>query len=173
LNDYKTQFSEDTAALIATNIADRTERMAAVHALIDRYIEANGEVPDRAQLERLTDYILREELTDRNRMKSREEEYPFLSERQMDRRYESEYAEALAEDYDSNGRNCAKPERRHRIAKEQRFIDRKSQQENRARNRQYKRDTSPGEVITYNLRENDGKLTDSFVQCCGIIGRLA
>lgn len=168
MNDYKTQFNEEATYLIACEIEDRGERMAAVQALIDRYINEHGAPPDPAQLERLTDYILREELTDPNRMKVRDSEYPFLSERQLDRRYESEYAEELADDYDSNGRNCAKPERRRRIAKEQRFIDRESKQKNRARNAQYKRDTSPGAIKTYNLRENGGELTESFVQCRGI-----
>ena len=163
MNDYKTQFNEEVTSIIAANIADRTERMSAVQALIDRYVSAQGKTPDAAQLERLTDYILREELTDRTRTKTRDEEYPFLSERQMDRRYESEYAEHLADSYDTGGRNCAKPERRHRTAKEQRFIDRASQQKNRVRKAQYKRDTSPGAVETYNLRDTGGILADEFV----------
>lgn len=173
MNDYKTQLSEDTTALIATNIADRTERMAAVQALIDRYIEINGEVPDRAQLERLTDYVLREELMDPNRMKVSEQEYPFLSTRQLERRQDREYSISLAESYDTDGVNRAKPERRHRTAKELRYIDKTAQTKNRARKVQYKRDTSPGVVDRYNLRETSGELTEPFVLSRGLGERWA
>lgn len=172
-NDYKTQFNEDTTALIDANIEDRTERMAAVQALIDRYVETNGEIPDRAQLERLSDYILREELTNPNRMKVRDEEYPFLSARQLERRQDYEYSIDLAESYDTDGTNCAKPERRHRTAKEQRFIDKVAQAKNRRRNAQYKRDTSTVTTAEYNLHETGGELTEPFVQCRGLGERWA
>lgn len=171
MNDYKAEFTSQVDALIAANIEDRTERMAAVQALTDRYIEAHGEAPDAAQIERLTDYILREELTCTDRMKARNEEYPFLSERQLERRQEHEYSEGLAESYDTDGVNRAKPERRHRTAKEHRFVDKVAQAKNRKRNAQYKRDTSPGPVVTYNLRDTGGVLADEFVECRGIAYR--
>jgi len=172
LNDYKAEFITQVDELIAAHIEDRTERMSAVKALTDRYIETYGTPPDAVQLERLTDYILREELTDPDRMKTRKEEYPFLSERQLERRQEHEYSEGLAETYDTDGINRAKPERRHRTAKEHRFVDKVAQAKNRKRNAQYKRNTSPGPVISYNMRDTGGALADEFVQCCGISRRI-
>ena len=173
MTDYKTQFIEKVDEIIAANIEDRTERMSAVRVLVAGYIDENGTPPDPTQLERLTDYILREELSNPNRMKMREMEYPFLSARQMERRQDKEYSLSLAESYDTDGVNRAKPERRHRTAKEIRFIDKAAQAKNRARKAQYKRDTSPGLIDKYNLRDTDGELTEPFVQCRGTGRRWA
>jgi hypothetical protein len=165
LNNYREDFEREVTAFLINNEPNRPKRMSLISAMIDRYVTKYDETPPSAQLERLTNGILHEELADPNRMKVRDTEYPFLSERQFDRRYESEYSLDLAESYDTNGKNHAKPERRHRIAKEQRFIDKLVQQKNRGRNQQYKRDTSPGEVKTYNLQDTGGVLADDFVQC--------
>ncbi|MEC0370029.1 hypothetical protein [Paenibacillus chibensis] len=163
MNDYKAEFITQVDELIAANIEDRTERMAAVKALTDRYIDAHGTTPDAAQLERLTDYILREELTDSRPDKMTLEEYPIMSERQEERRRDNEYSLDLAESYDLDGVNRAKPERRHRTAREHRFVDKLAQTKNRRRKAQYKRDTSPGPVESYNLRDTGGALADEFV----------
>lgn len=158
--DYKTEFHDAVTDLIAENITDRGERMAAVHALTDAYIDSVGIAPDSLELERLSDYILREELTDKRRNKVQDEEYPFLSESQLNRRRDHEYSLSLAETYDLAGVNQAKPERRRRTAREERFIDRAARRKNRARNAQYRRDTSPGPVV--------GVVSASFTQCVGI-----
>lgn len=158
--DYKAEFHDAVTDLIAENIADRGERMAAVHALTEAYIDSVGVAPDSAELERLTNYILREELTDKRRNKMQTEEYPFMSETQLNRRRDHEYSLSLAESYDLTGVNRAKPERRRRTAREERFIDRAARRKNRARNAQYRRDTSPGPVV-------DGA-SASFTQCAGI-----
>lgn len=173
MTDYKTQFSEDAAALIASNIADRTERMAAVQALIDRYIEANGEVPDRAQLERLTDYILREELTDRHPDKITRNEYPFMSTWQLELRHDRETSLKVAEETGTDGRDYRVPKRRKRSTYENIHVDQAAKIRNKERADRYKRDTSASPVTSYNLRENGGELTDEFVQCRGISRRLA
>lgn len=158
--DYKAEFHDAVTDLIAEDIADRGERMAAVHALTEAYIDSVGVAPDSAELERLTDYILREELTDKRRNKVQDEEYPFLSESQLGRRRDHEYSLSLAETYDLAGVNRAKPERRHRTAREERFIDRAARRKNRARMAQYRRDTSPGPVV-------EGA-SMPFTQCVGI-----
>ncbi|WP_103110262.1 hypothetical protein [Brevibacillus reuszeri] len=190
MTDFKTKFNEDTTALIAANIADRTERMAAVQALIDRYIEANGEIPDRAQLERLTDYVLREELTDPDPYKSEHNEYPILSEIQLSRRREGRRGSArtnirgetpIRSDGDedttsdkhapvgvflaSDGKDYRKPIRRTRGKNELIYMDEHAKIRNKQRAEQYKKDTSPGAVISYNLRETGGELTEPFVAC--------
>lgn len=161
--DYKAEFHDAVTDLIAEDITDRGERMAAVHALTEAYIDSVGVAPDQAELERLTNYILREELTDRHPDKITRDDYPFMSDWQLGRREDHEYSIRLAESYDLTGVNCAKPERRRRTAREERFIDRAARRKNRARNAQYRRDTSPGSVV-------DGA-SASFTQCVGIADR--
>ncbi|WP_418041108.1 hypothetical protein [Paenibacillus xylanilyticus] len=63
--------------------------------------------------------------------------------------------------------------RRRRTAKEWRNVDASARETNRARDAKYKRDTSPGAVVTYNLYENGGELTEPFVNCVGIGKRWA
>jgi hypothetical protein len=159
------------------DVADRTQRMELVKHIADDYVKAHAEVNqialdrwaergykcqrpspiplDSALIDRLTDVILDEELTDMHPDKMTRNEYPIMSERQEFTRREREYSIDLAESYDTDGINHAKPSRRRRTAKEERFIDKASRTKNRARNAQYKRDTSPGPVITYNLRDLD------------------
>lgn len=158
--DYKAEFHDAVTDLIAEDITDRGERMAAVYALTEAYIDSVGVAPGPAELERLTDYVLREELTDRHPDKITRDDYPFMSDWQLGRREDHEYSLSLADTYDQNGVNRAKPERRRRTAREERFIDRAARRKNRARNAQYRRDTSPGPVV-------DGA-SASFTQCAGI-----
>ncbi|UNL92782.1 hypothetical protein CPY53_04065 [Paenibacillus polymyxa] len=171
--DYKVKFAEDVTKLIAEDIADRNERMAAVSALIEDYVMRYGEYPDTIQLERLTDYILREELTNTDRMKARNDEYPFLSERQFERRREREVPLEVAEEYGADGRNYRVPKRRKRSIKELIFVDEHAKIHNKLRAARYRRDTVPGPVITYNLNETGGELTEEFTQCVGISDRLS
>ncbi|MFD1268090.1 hypothetical protein [Paenibacillus motobuensis] len=83
-----------------------------------------------------------------------------MSEHQEERRRDNEYADVLAESYDSSGKNRAEPVRRIRIARERYFVDQLASRQNRERNAQYRRDTSPGLVT-------EGAGT-SFEQCSGI-----
>lgn len=131
--------------------------------------EGPATVPvDSALLDRLADVILYEELTDTSKNKMTREEYPIMSEYQEDRRRDNEYADVLAESYDSNGVNHAKPERRHRTERDNRFVEKEARTKNRARKAQYLKDTSPGAVVTYNLYETGGILADEFVNCTGL-----
>ncbi|WP_339273766.1 hypothetical protein MKY59_21465 [Paenibacillus sp. FSL W8-0426] len=173
MSNYKAEFADKVTEIIGLNIEDRTERMAAVSALIDSYVEAHGVSPDPAQLDILSDYILREELTNTDRMKSRNEEYPFLSERQFERRRENEVPLEVAEEYGADGRNYRVPKRRKRSTKELIHVDEHAKIRNQARAKQYKRDTAPGPVIPYNLYETGGELTEPFVNCRGLGKRWA
>lgn len=193
MNDYKAEFITQVNELIAANIEDRTERMAAVKALTDRYIDAHGTTPDAAQIERLTDYILREELTDPDPYKSEHNEYPILSEIQLARRREGRRGSAntnvrgetpIKSDGDdentsdkhsgagvylaSDGRDYRKPIRRTRSKSELIYVDEHAKIRNKQRAEQYKRDTAAGPVERYNLRDTGGALADEFVQCRGI-----
>jgi hypothetical protein len=163
-DDYKTAFSDAVADLIEEGIEDRAERMLAVQALIDAYIDSVGETPDGEQLERLTDYILAEELTDKHKNKVSATEYPFMSTWQLDVRRNREYSVDLAENHGTDGVNYNLPTRRRRRAKEMRFIDKVSQIKNKRRNAQYRKDTAPGEIVRYNLTDGEG-FTPEFVQC--------
>lgn len=172
-HDYKAEFSVNVTELIERSITDRTERMAAVQELIDAYIDSVGKRPDGAELERLTDYILREELTDPHPDKVTRNEYPFMSDWQLDLRRDREYSLDLAENHGIDGKDYRQPTRRRRTAKEERFIDKVAQLKNKRRNAQYKQDTSPGKLETYNLRDNGGELTEPFVTCRGTGERWA
>lgn len=190
MNDYKAEFITQVNELIAADIEDRTERMAAVKALIDRYIDAHGAAPYAAQIERLTDYILREELTDPDPYKSEHNEYPILSEIQLARRREGRRGSAstnvrgetpIKSDGDdentsdkhagagvylaSDGRDYRRPIRRTRSKCELIYVDEHAKIRNKQRAEQYKRDTAPGPVVTYNLRDTGGALADEFVEC--------
>ncbi|MFW5434334.1 hypothetical protein [Paenibacillus apiarius] len=167
-SDYKAAFERAATCLIDAKIEDRDERMTAVQALIDEYVAQIGERPDGAILEQLTDYILFEELEGDTRTDKINDEYPILSERQMARRYEREYSLDLAENHDTDGVSRAAPTRRRRIAKEERFVDKLARMKNRQRKAQYKRDTSPGALETYDLRNTGGAFADDFVSCRGL-----
>lgn len=169
---------------IRYDILRREHRIALIRAVSEDYVKAHAEHTeivldnwrasggkserpatqplDSALLERLADAVLDEELTDQRRSKAHEE-YPILSERQLDRRYEHEYSIDLADSYDTDGKNRAKPYRRPRTNSENRFIDRESRRKNRRRNAQYKKDSANGPVVSYNLYDTGGELAESFV----------
>lgn len=161
--NYREEFEQRVTLFLEDVEPNRTKRIAMIDAMINDYVTRYGESPPSDQLERLADAIMHEEITDRHPDKMSRAEFPIMSQRQLERRHDREYNFDLAENYDVNGKNYGKPERRHRIAKEQRFIERTAQQRNRARNAQYKRDTSPGTVAIYNLRDTGGALADEFV----------
>ncbi|MCG7407712.1 hypothetical protein MH117_09775 [Paenibacillus sp. ACRRX] len=175
-SDYKGTFERAATCLIDAKIEDRDERMTAVQALIDEYITQIGEKPDGTILEQLTDYILREELTDDNPHKVTHNEYPFLSRMQLERR---QFGQRGSQDsniggessldsfhtYDADGRNHRYPARRKLTEHEQLFVDQYTKIRNKARAEQYKLDTSPGAVLAYNLYDTGGELTQEFVAC--------
>lgn len=87
---------------LAEQIEDRAERIAAVGAWTDAYIDKHGQRPPAQQLELLADYILREELADKNPDKMTREEYPIMSEWQRVRRLKSRIMAGVVEiDYRS------------------------------------------------------------------------
>jgi hypothetical protein len=147
--DYKAAFSAAVTDLIASNRANpipRAERMRLIGALIDEYIASTGERPDAAELERLADAVLYEELTDTNRMKSRDEEYPILSEHQLARRQSGKYKRwdtegevplEVALHYATDGHNYCFPNRRRRTIEEMIWMDWHSRSRNKDRRDHY------------------------------------
>jgi len=93
----------------------RRERMLLVRETVEVYVVQTGQKPDAGQLGRLTDYILHEELSDRNLYKVRHNEYPILSVRQFKTRRKRESSLKLAEERGSDGRNYAPPVPRKRL----------------------------------------------------------
>ncbi|MGF9711641.1 hypothetical protein [Paenibacillus naphthalenovorans] len=163
---------------------------------LDRWNEggAKGERPspvsvDTALLGRLADAVLNEELTDTDAHKVAHSEYPFLSETQMARRQEGRRGsdrtnmsgESAFETYDgaakhhsgmsaqlaTDGRSYRMPIRRTRGKYELAYIDQNAKGRNKERREQYVKDTAPGPLVTYNLRDTGGELADEFVQCRG------
>lgn len=93
--DYKTQFETYVNTLITSlresdseAISNRDVRAEEIKSLTDAYVGTVGERPEPKQLERLADLLLYEELHDTNRMKVRNNEYPILSDTQIQRRQE-------------------------------------------------------------------------------------
>lgn len=161
--NFREQFNSRVASFIAQHINDRQTRIDAVRRLIDEYVETHGERPPAYSLNLLSEYLLYEELKDRAKNKVSATEYPFLSEHQFERRTVREYSLTLADDYDADGVNRKKPIRRRRTAKEIYYVDKTSRMKNRRRKAAYKRDTSPGRIVEYNLRDIDGQFTEAFV----------
>jgi hypothetical protein len=147
--DYKTEFNNAVTALVAQKIADRVERMAVIESLINEYMVGTGELPERIQLERLTDAILMEELTDMHPDKVTNNEFPFLSEWQFNLRRDNEYSLKLAEETDTNGRDHKVGKRRVRTSKENAMIDKYAKSRNEERRRQYRKDTEVSTVTTW------------------------
>lgn len=148
MND-RIAFNEAVTELIAENITDRSERIKAVEALTDAYVDSTGEAPEPLQLERLTDYLLLEELNNNYSDKVTQTEYPFFSERQLDRRHKKETTVKAAEYIGMDGRNHKAGKRRKRNKWETSFIDKNAKIRNAERKAQYRKDTAPSHVFTY------------------------
>lgn len=72
-------------------VTSRKKRMAEVERLTDEYIASTGLVPDGALLERMTNVILHEELTDNDEHKMSRNEYPIMSDSMYERRVEGKH----------------------------------------------------------------------------------
>ncbi|TCM89621.1 hypothetical protein EV294_11286 [Paenibacillus sp. BK033] len=152
------------------DLADRSQRIELIRYVTRDYALEHGEVNQRtidaweerdckgerpaslpldsAMLDRLTDAILDEELTDPNPHKIAQEEYPFMSDRQLDLRRDRETGLKEAEETGTDGRNYRKPTKRLRTRYENWRVDNGAQIRNVERAAQYKRDTAPGPVVT-------------------------
>lgn len=170
---------------IGYDLADRTQRMTLIERVIDGYVKAHADVNqavidawtaagaknerpspislDTALIERLTDAILDEEITDPNPYKVAHEEYPFFSDRQLELRRDRETGLKSAEETGTDGRNYRLPVRRRRSNYENNSVDKNAKIRNAERAASYKREITAGPVVTYNLRDNGGELTEPFV----------
>lgn len=162
------------------NITDRTERITLIDRICADYIASEPASVDMALLDRLADAILNEELTENGGgHKAANAEYPFLSETQMNRRrygsrggtstnMNGETTMRAAEFLGADGRDYRFPNRRLRTLDELIFVDTRAKSRNKARAAQYRKDTAPGRVVTYNLRDTGGELAAEFEACQGV-----
>ena len=91
--------------LAKTLDTSRQDRLQASDDLVEAYVTYTGKRPDGTALGRLATLILRDELTDTDRMKVRNNEYPFLSDDQTRRREEGEISLVFAEEVGIDGRD--------------------------------------------------------------------
>lgn len=175
------------------DIRDRETRMLVIAAIQNAYYRDHGEfnqyaldvwyakgspgqrptpVPaNAALLDRLTDAALYEEITDPNPHKVAHTEYPFMSERQLDLRRDRETSDSAAEAHGADGKEYRAPTKRARTPYEKFSVDAGAKIRNAVRAARYKRDTAPGRVVPYNLRDTGGELAPEFVNCVGIGAR--
>lgn len=150
----KTQFNREAARIISdtksglNGMDDRQVRIKAIKDLTETYTAANGKRPDNDILERLTDCILHEELTDPDVYKIAHNEYPFMSEHQFDLRRGRELNEGLVENHGTDGKNHAKPTRRKRTKKENLLSDKNARIRNKEIARKYREFTGEQPVVS-------------------------
>lgn len=152
--DYKTQLHESITQLqAATKKGDmpRELRLVKIEQLTEDYFAKTGEMPDGVALERMADLCLYEELTDDDRMKVRNNEYPFLSDTQFEERYKAEVSFKVAEEYGVDGRNHKPPVKRERTKREIKFMDKRARLRNKERQRKYNEFTRVQPVKSYKL----------------------
>jgi hypothetical protein len=149
--DYKAKLHDDITELQAETKRGelpREVRLGRIEQLTEDYYAKTGEMPDGIALERLADLILYEELTDSDRMKVRNNEYPILSEYQFDRR--DNVVSTVGDDIEnspSDGRKHLKPTRRTRSDYENKFVNKKAKIRNKERKQSYTEFTKVQPVI--------------------------
>jgi hypothetical protein len=163
MTTYKEQIHEDITQLQqATKRGEmpREVRLGRLGALAEEYFAKAGEMPDGVALERMADLCLWEELTDNDRMKVRNNEYPFFSETQLARRQEGVHARSgtsgevplsAAESIGTDGKSYAVPTRRERNSRENRFVDKEAKIRNKERKHNYTEFTKVQPVITHKI----------------------
>jgi hypothetical protein len=80
--DFKSGFSQAVDELLTLDLP-MTFRIGQVEILTEAYFEQTGQKPDPFQLERLADFILRDDLSDPHPDKVTNTEFPILSEGQV------------------------------------------------------------------------------------------
>jgi hypothetical protein len=126
----------------------REVRIVRIEQLTEEFFVRTGAVPDAIALERLADLCLYEEITDNDRMKVRNNEYPFFSETQFEERRKVEASFKLSEEQGVDGRNYKPPGRRDRSNREIKFMDKNAKIRNKERKQKYHDFTKVQPVIT-------------------------
>jgi hypothetical protein len=155
---YKTRLHEsitDLQQATKRGVLSRERRFEYIEAITEEYFRLTGEMPDATALERLADLCLYEELTDSDRMKVRNNEYPILSEYQFDRR--DNVVSTVGDDIEnspSDGRKHLKPTRRTRSDYENKFVNKKAKIRNKERKQAYTEFTKVQPVIVNEIGDS-------------------
>jgi hypothetical protein len=156
--DYKAKLHEDITQLqteTKRGELPREVRLVKIEQLTEEYFAKTGEMPDAVALERLADLCLYEELTDTDRMKVRNNEYPILSEYQFDRR--DNVVSVVGDDIEnspSDGRRHLKPTRRVRTDYENKFVNKKARIRNKDRKKAYHEFTKIQPVVVNKIGDS-------------------
>lgn len=89
--NYKAAFAQEVENLLMV-VMELPERIKMIDDLLVAYVKQTGEVPDATQINRLTDFILREDLRNRHPDKVTNTEFPILSGGQLKLRGRREMA---------------------------------------------------------------------------------
>lgn len=140
VGDFKTQFADEVTALIDEAIEDRQLRINRIDDLIENYVTQTGERPNGVQLDRLSSYILREELEGDNRPdKMTLEDNPIMTESQRGRRIKNEVSDEAFAFIGNDGTNHREPVRRTMTTGELMAIDHEARK---------KKDEKPSAVVS-------------------------
>lgn len=150
----------------------RSERFKTIESLTEEYFESRGKMPNADVLDRLSTLCLYEEISDDTAWKSRQSEYPFLSDEQMARRKEGVHQrknEAGQREVDlkkaisvgTDGRDQRRPTRRERSDNENIYVDTETKSRNKQRKKAYLKFTEVQPVTTYRLEGLDGYSNNS------------
>jgi hypothetical protein len=132
----------------------RELRLAKIEQLTEDYYAKTGEMPDGTALERLADLILYEDLYNPSLTKMQDEEYPIMSDRQYERRQNTEFATGRRLDQNAaDGQEHAKPIRRNRSDYEINFMDKKARIRNKERKKRYTEFTKVQPVFIVKMSE--------------------
>lgn len=173
--DYKELFEKEVTRLIEIHLDDIRQRIEAVAFLVESYILDTGDRPDAEQLDRLASHLLYEDLEgDTHPDKVTNTEYPIFTQAQLSRREKSrgEYPVDINKlvARGSDGKDYTPTSMRKRRKGELMAMERESFKRNRARKAQYKKDTSPGSVITYFITDQN-EMRPSFQSCQDILDK--
>jgi len=126
-----------------------------VRALTDTYVEETGKRPEVVALDRMATLLLNDEITDRDRMKMRNNESPILTESQREEREKGEAAFAWAQEIGADGVDyrpqTRDTKRKMRSATKGNLRDKDVHARNKERQRKYRAFTKVQPVTTYFL----------------------
>jgi hypothetical protein len=111
-NEFKTAVDNLWARTKSGELSDRKARFHAIEDLTERYFAVNGKHPEGGQLDRLATLCLYEEVTDKNEHKIAHNEYPIMSDRQLERRNDDEVSFTAASSIGTDMRDYRKPTRK-------------------------------------------------------------
>lgn len=121
--DYRQELNDTIDRLYGDLVDDDVmlpveERLVKVEEITDAYVSETGERPTPSQLDRLASYILKKDQAGAKWSEHKDEEYPYLSDRQYAARLARETSLQGADSYDSSGINQNTQTRSKRIQDE-------------------------------------------------------